>query len=53
VTAGLLQHNVLAAFALNALQVLRLEPPAIITEDETELALRSLREALADTAALL
>ena len=53
VISGLVQRRVLAAFALNAPQVLRLEPPAIITEKEVQLVLSALRGALADTAALL
>jgi putrescine aminotransferase len=53
VIAGLLQRDILAAFALNAPQVLRLEPPAIITAAEIDRVLTALREALTDTAALL
>jgi len=53
VIGGLLQSKILAAFALNAPETLRLEPPAIITEAEVDQAIAALREALEMTAALL
>lgn len=53
VIAALLQRQILAAFALNALEVLRLEPPAIISEEEIDLLLEALAESLQQTAALL
>lgn len=53
VIAGLLQQHILAAFALNAPEVLRLEPPAIISEEEVNLLLAALAESLQQTAALL
>ncbi len=53
VIGGLLQSGLLAAFALNAPETLRLEPPAIITEAEVDRVLAALEEALAMTAVLL
>jgi len=53
VIAALLQRQILAAFALNALEVLRLEPPAIISEEEIDLLLEALAESLQQTTALL
>ncbi len=53
VIGGLLQNKILAAFAMNALETLRLEPPAIITEAEVDTVLAALEEALQMTAALL
>jgi putrescine aminotransferase len=53
VIGGLLQNRILAAFALNAPETLRLEPPAIITEAEVDRVLAALEDALQTTAALL
>ncbi len=53
VIGGLLQSKVLAAFALNAPETLRLEPPAVITQEEVDRVLSALDDALQMTAALL
>lgn len=53
VISGLLQHGILAAFAINNREVLRLEPPAVITEAEVDRVCDGLRAALQHTAALL
>jgi putrescine aminotransferase len=53
VISGLLQHGILAAFAINNREVLRLEPPAVITEAEVERVCQGLRAALGHTAELL
>jgi len=53
VIAGLLQHGILAAFAINNREVLRLEPPAVITEAEVDRVCDGLRSALKHTAELL
>jgi putrescine aminotransferase len=53
VISGLLQHGILAAFAINNREVLRLEPPAVITEAEVDRVCDGLRAALGHTAELL
>lgn len=53
VISGLLQHGILAAFAINNREVLRLEPPAVITEAEVDRVCNGLRAALGHTAELL
>jgi len=46
VIAGLAQHNILAAFTLNRPEVVRLEPPALITSEEIAVVMGALRESL-------
>jgi putrescine aminotransferase len=53
VIAGLSQRDVLAAYALNNPEVLRLEPPAVISEAQIAQAVEALEGALSQTAALL
>ncbi len=53
VIAGLMQQKVLAAYALNNPEVLRLEPPAVITAEEIARVIASLGTALAHTVELL
>ena len=53
VIAGLMQQQVLAAYALNNPEVLRLEPPAIITAEEVERVIASLRTAMGHAAELI
>jgi putrescine aminotransferase len=53
VIGGMLSNHVLAAFAMNSLETLRLEPPAIITEGEIDTVLAALEDALQMTAGLL
>ena len=51
--ANLAQRKVLAAYALNNPSVLRLEPPAVITEEEIEQGCAKLHEAIEATLTLL
>jgi putrescine aminotransferase len=44
--AGLAQRNIITAFTLNNPSVLRLEPPAVITEAQIDYALVSLRDSI-------
>jgi putrescine aminotransferase len=53
VISGLMDAKVLAAYALNNPEVLRLEPPAVITAAEVDLAVDALRSALRQTVALM
>jgi len=53
VISGLMQQKVLAAYGLNNPEVLRLEPPAIITEEEIQCVIESLRGALQHTVELM
>jgi putrescine aminotransferase len=53
VIAGLAQRGILAAYGLNSPNVLRFEPPAIISSEEVTRVGEALREAVAQTAALL
>lgn len=53
VIAGLMQQKVLAAYALNNPEVLRLEPPALITAEEVDRVIASLRTALGHAAELI
>ncbi len=53
VISGLIQDKILSAFAINNLAVLRLEPPAIVSEQEIDRFLVSLRAALAHTIELI
>lgn len=46
VIAGLAQHHILAAFTLNRPEVVRLEPPAVITSEEIAGVMGALRESL-------
>ncbi|NPV45378.1 MAG: aminotransferase class III-fold pyridoxal phosphate-dependent enzyme [Armatimonadetes bacterium] len=46
VIAGLAQHRILAAFTLNRPEVVRLEPPALITTAEINSVIEALRESL-------
>jgi len=50
---ALAQRQVLVAFALNEPRVLRFEPPAIISAEQVDQVIRTVGEALAQTAALL
>ena len=51
--AGLAQHNILTAFTLNRPEVVRLEPPAVITSEEIAQVVTAFREALAMSKELL
>ena len=53
VIAGLAQRQILTAFTLNRPEVVRLEPPALITSDEVAQVVAAFREALAMTQELL
>jgi putrescine aminotransferase len=53
VIAGFAQHNILAAFTLNRPEVVRLEPPAVITSEEIATVMQAFREALAMSKELL
>lgn len=53
VISGLVGERILAAYGLNNPEVLRLEPPAVITADEVDRGLAGLRTALEHTAELL
>ncbi len=53
VIAGLIQENILTAFTLNQPKVVRLEPPALITEAEIERVLSVFSQAAADTVEML
>ncbi len=53
VIAGLSQRGILAAYGLNMAQVLRFEPPAIITSDEVQRVCASLSESVQYTKELL
>lgn len=46
VIAGLAQHNILTAFTLNRPEVVRLEPPAVITSEEIARVVAAFRESL-------
>ncbi len=51
--SGLVQRQVLTAFALNDPKTLRFEPPAVITAEEVDQVIGAVSEALAQTAAML
>lgn len=53
VIAGLMQEKILAAYALNNPEVLRLEPPAVITEEQVERVIAGLGAAVAHAVELL
>jgi putrescine aminotransferase len=53
VITGLAQRQILTAFTLNRPEVVRLEPPALITGDEVAQVVAAFREALAMTQELL
>ena len=53
VIAGLLQENILTAFTLNQPKVVRLEPPALITEAEIERVVSVFSQAAANTVEML
>lgn len=53
VVSGLVSHGVIAAYTLNQPQVLRAEPPLIVTRQEIDLFLTALREAVEQTASLV
>ncbi|NSW54814.1 MAG: aminotransferase class III-fold pyridoxal phosphate-dependent enzyme [Armatimonadetes bacterium] len=53
VISGLVQHKILSAFSMNNPEVLRLEPPAVITEEQINTVIAALREALGHTRELL
>ena len=53
VIAGMVQQKILAAYGLNSPEVLRLEPPAIITADEVDRVVAALGSALQYTVDLL
>ncbi|HEY3398710.1 MAG TPA: aminotransferase class III-fold pyridoxal phosphate-dependent enzyme [Armatimonadota bacterium] len=53
IIGGLVSAGILAAFAMNAPETLRLEPPAIITAEEVDRVVADLGEALANVALLL
>ncbi|MCD6302298.1 MAG: aminotransferase class III-fold pyridoxal phosphate-dependent enzyme [Anaerolineae bacterium] len=53
VIAGLSQRGILAAYGLNKSEVLRFEPPAVITSEEVAYVCQSLGEAIEQTKQLL
>ena len=53
VIAGLIQENILTAFTLNQPKVVRLEPPALITEAEIERVVSVFGQAAASTVEML
>ena len=53
VIAGLIQENILTAFTLNQPEVVRLEPPAVITEEEVKRVIDVFSEASANTIEML
>ncbi len=53
VIAGLIQERILTAFTLNQPEVVRLEPPALITEDEIRRVIDVFSQAAANTVAML
>ncbi len=53
VIAGLIQERILTAFTLNQPKVVRLEPPALISQAEVERVIGAFRQAAADTVELL
>jgi putrescine aminotransferase len=53
VISGLVQHKILSAFSMNNPEVLRLEPPAVITEEQIDQVIAALREAFGHTRELL
>jgi len=53
VIAGLIQENILTAFTLNQPEVVRLEPPALITEAEIERVISVFGQAAANTVEML
>ncbi len=53
VITGLGQRGILAAYALNNPEVLRLEPPAVVSEGQIDECVQALDEAVAQTAELL
>jgi putrescine aminotransferase len=53
VIAGLIQERILTAFTLNQPKVVRLEPPAVITEDEIDRVVQVFGQAAASAAELL
>lgn len=53
VIAGLIQERILTAFTLNQPKVVRLEPPAVITESEIDRVVQVFAQAAADAAELL
>jgi len=53
VIAGLMQEQILAAYALNNPEVLRLEPPAVITAEQVEQVVAGLGAAVAHAVELL
>ncbi len=53
VISGLLQHKIITAYGLNNPEVLRLEPPAVVTAEQVDEAIDGLRAAMAHTTELL
>ena len=53
VIAGLAQENILTAFTLNRPEVIRLEPPAVITSAEIQRVVQAFRQAIASAKDLL
>ncbi|MEN6644254.1 MAG: aminotransferase class III-fold pyridoxal phosphate-dependent enzyme [Armatimonadia bacterium] len=53
VIAGLAQQHILTAFSLNRPEVIRLEPPAVITSDEISTVVAAFRQAVAESGQLL
>ena len=53
VVSGLAARGVIAAYTLNQPQVLRAEPPLIVTREEIDFFLKRLRESLEQGASLL
>lgn len=53
VISGLIQHKILTAFTLNRPEVVRLQPPALITDEEIDRVTGALHEALTMTKSLL
>ena len=53
VISGLVQHKILSAFSMNNPEVLRLEPPAVITELQIAQVIEALRAAFGHTRELL
>jgi putrescine aminotransferase len=51
--SSLAKRGVLVAYALNNVQVIRLEPPLMITREEIDTVLAAMREAVIETMALL
>lgn len=51
--AGLAQQRILTAFTLNRPEVVRLEPPAVITSEEIDTVVAAFRQAVADSGQML